>query len=101
MSHSRPTFGPERELEAWLRECNELGLKMTTEYCVAPRCSVLRVDGSVLSAGEAVSVDDFYPVITPTETVSPYKQLQRAIRDGAVLVRGRRYPMQSDGPTAA
>ena len=94
--HSRPNFGNDDQVVAWQRECNVLALKMTSDYAVAPQCHVTRADGRVLGPGEAVTVDDFEPL----DGIHPAKLLERAVRDGAVLVRGQRYPIQG-GNTAA
>jgi hypothetical protein len=101
----RPAFGSDRQLVAWQRECNAVALGMTSDYCVAPQCTIVRADGRVIGAGAPVSVADFEPaLVTPTEVIEPRAQLDRAVRDGAVLMRGRRYILQGaggDGPAAA
>jgi len=102
--HRRPVFGSDSELVAWQRECNALAGAMTSDHAVAPMCAIVRADGSVLGAGEAVTLADFAPFSTPTETIAPRVQLERAVRDGAVVARGHRYPVQADdgdGPAAA
>lgn len=92
--NTRPNFGSERQLIAWQRQCNELVATMKTDHAVAPECSVTRADGRVLGAGEPITVDDFEVIVTPNERISPLVQLERAVRNGAVLARGRLYPMQ-------
>lgn len=96
-----PCFGRERDAIAWQRKCNALAATMTSEFAVAPDCFVTRADGRVLRAGEAITVADFEPLVTPAETINPRAQLDRAVRIGAVLVRGRRYPIQDGGGPAA
>ena len=102
--HHCTVLGSERQILAWQRKCNALATTMTSDYAVAPGCTITRVDGSVIAPGEAVSLDDFHPFTTPTGVIPPRAQLDRAVRDGAVVVRGRRYPVQDaggDGPAAA
>ncbi len=103
-AHRRPVFGSDDRLAVWQRECNALAGTMTSDYAVAPLCSIVRVDGSVVGAGAPVSLADFAPFTAPTGVISPQVQLDRAVRDGAVVRRGQRYPVQDaggDGPAAA
>lgn len=107
-AHNRPNFGSDSAIAAWQTECNAISSTMTSEYALAPRCTIMRADGRMLrQAGEPVTVADFEPMVTPTGVIHPLAQLDRAVRDGAVLRRGRLYPVQDgpgprgDGPIAA
>jgi hypothetical protein len=80
-------FGSSDDERAYLDEAEAMRAVMTSEHCVAPRCSVTSLRG-VLAAGSPIAVVDLAPEVgADGHERSPRERLEAMVRKGIVLSR--------------